>query len=294
MSGLGPVFQMRGESMKKTLCALLIVLPLVLLFSAAPVKAEDYRFVVISDTHMCVDRSGFSLYAATKSIVDSIIGEIKPKFVIDTGDMISINTMTNSERDITAMWKIFDTGVRDRLTSAGIAFFPSPGNHDVFGLGRSRYRQNWSRFSNRSINLVAGSYSDYYAFRCGSILFISLDGSGLSLGREQESWLESTIDKYRHRNGAVVVFSHVGLVGRGRHPNEVLQGNIMSIVKRKNVKLYISGHQHFCSKDSLGPVTHISAGSAGETPPFNYLVFNVHGSDIQWETKAGMELLKKR
>ncbi|GEM_PF-1415582 len=285
-------FERDRRGMNKTLLSLLILLillPYLFLINTEPARGEDFSFVVISDSHTCIDRAGFSLYSPTKTVVDCIIKEIKPRLVLHSGDMISINSMTNNERDINEMWRIFNSGLRDRLLSSGISFFPSPGNHDVYGLGRACYIKEWMHFKNNGIKLLSGSYTDYYAFRYGTVLFISLDGSGLSLGSEQERWLDRTIDTYRDKDGPVVVYSHVGLTGRGRHPREVLQGNVMSILKKKKVQFYISGHQHFISQDYFGSLTHISAGSAGETPPFNYLVFRVSGKSIRWETRCGGE-----
>lgn len=288
------IFEGELADMNRTLLSLLIFMSCLFLFRAEPAHGEDYSFAVLSDNHMCIDRSGFSLYPATKAIIDNLIKEIKPRFVLHAGDMTSINPRTNNDHDINEMWRIFNSGVRDRLLARGISFFPSPGNHDLYGLGRACYRKNWERFKNNGITLLSGSYADYYAFKYGSILFVSLNGSGLSLGTEQERWLEKTIDTYRDKNGQVIVYSHVGLIGKGRHPMEVLQGNTTSILKKKNVQFYISGHQHFNSKDSIGSLTHISVGSSGETPPFNYLVFNVKGNSIQWETRCGSDLMRMR
>jgi len=280
--------------MNKILLGLMILLSCLFIIEAGPAHGEDYTFAVISDNHTRIDRSGFSLYPATKIIIDNLIREIKPRFVLHAGDMISINHGTNNDRDITEMWRIFNSGVRDRLLSRGISFFPTPGNHDMYGLGRTHYRNNWERFKNNGIPLLSGSYANYYAFKFGSILFISLNGSSLSLGREQERWLEKTIDTCRDKSGQVVVFSHVGLIGRGRHPMEVLQGNVTSILKKKNIQFFISGHQHFYSKDLIGSITHISAGSSGETHPFNYLIFTVKGNSLRWEVRCGSDLMRMR
>ncbi len=206
--------------------------------------------------------------------------------MVHTGDMISINSLYNNRKDIPAMWQLFNRRVRDRFTSKGIAFFPSPGNHDVYGLGREYYRENWKNYSNRGFSLESGSYAGYYAFHYKDCHFIVLDGSGISLPKDQVAWLNQALALPYGRN---FVFSHVGLTGSERHPGDYLRGEIGQVLERFRVPFFISGHQHKASVEKKNIITCLSAGSAGETEPYNFLLITVSDEKVGWKILKGAD-----
>ncbi|MDQ7822339.1 MAG: metallophosphoesterase [Candidatus Eremiobacteraeota bacterium] len=267
----------------------LIVCLLLLIMHAAPAFAageESFTFAVISDTHLAPAPGSWRLHHATDIIVSSLVNEVKPSFVLHCGDMISINSHSAYEAAILSMWDTFNAGVRAPLTAAGIAFFPSPGNHDVYGMGRALYGKEWASFRNKGIALDSGSYGSYYSFHYGRCFFIMLDGSGISIPAAQQQWLAKVLAKAKPAYGRVFVISHVGLLGGGRHPGDFMQGNLSWFLEKKGVDYFLSGHQHSYSVDKLGKMIHLTCGSAGETPPYYYLVFTVKGQKVTWEAKT--------
>jgi hypothetical protein len=264
---------------------LLLLCPLFVGASAGE-PGGTLRFTVISDSHLMNKGGIYSLYPATGDIVKAIIRD-RPDFVVHCGDMISINAESNSRVMIGHMWTLFNRGVRDRIVESGIPFFPSPGNHDVYGEGRALYERQWRDYKVPGIDLESGSYSRYYSFHRGKNLFIFLDGSGISISGEQMCWLKNQLKE----NGTcqTFVFSHVGLMGRGRHPGDTIRGELEGQIRSRGNIYFITGHQHLVSIDRLGAATHIISGSAGETPPFNYLRFKIQGREVSWEIRKGSD-----
>jgi 3',5'-cyclic AMP phosphodiesterase CpdA len=265
------------------LCLLLLCLQATQAVTA-PVEG-NLRFMVISDSHLMNKEGAFHLYPATERIVKKIIEE-KPDFVVHCGDMISINPGSNSRSIIQKMWGVFNRGARDRILGAGIPFYPSPGNHDVYGRGKELYEQQWKSYANNGLKPDNGDYAHFYSFRRGENLFISLDGSGISIPEGQLRWLRGLLkDSSASR---IFVFSHVGLIAKGRHPEDTIRGELAGLIRGRGNVYFISGHQHVISIDRIGSATHIISGSAGETPPYYYLLFKVDGG-VKWEVHKGSE-----
>ena len=117
--------------------------------------------------------------AVQKAAVRKVIQEIKPAFVIQVGDLISIRNKeeSNSEECINMMWSRARREVIDPITNAGILFFFTGGNHDGILKGnygspisKSLYDQFWSDHAKRNRNYpISGQgYHSYYSFNCKS------------------------------------------------------------------------------------------------------------------------------
>lgn len=260
-----------------------ILLFLFFLFNSEIAFAKSFKFVAISDSHLMYKNGTYYLYPATERIIKRIIEEIQPAFVIHCGDMLSITPDTENIETIWHMWNIFNRQVRNRFVSAGIPFFPSPGNHDVHGAGKAIYSKIWKGFSNKSMTLDEGDYSCCYAFHYENCFFISIDGSKITLSRDTLNWLDKKLEKYRKRYMHIFLITHVGLIGKARHPGDVIGGLLLKLLQEKGVDFVLSGHQHIYSADRLGSMIHFITGSAGETYPYFYMLFEVDENKVNWK-----------
>ena len=267
---------------------LLLLLFLQVLAAGEVALGKDFTFVVMSDSHLMKKDGLYDMYAPTRIIVNRITTQIKPAFVIHCGDMVSITPRTDSKA-IEPMWKLFNREVRDRITGAGVPFFPSPGNHDIYGKGREIYTRIWKDYTNRGIALLSGDYTRSYAFQYEDCLFISVDGSGISLSKATMSWISTMLGTYGKKAAHLFLITHVGFIGKGRHLGDVLQGDARKLLNDRRIEFILSGHQHLYSRDKLGSITHIIAGSAGETYPYEYLIFTVSNNKVQWKVENSGE-----
>ncbi|MDQ7827284.1 MAG: metallophosphoesterase [Candidatus Eremiobacteraeota bacterium] len=247
--------------------------------------AESFRFVVLSDTHLAMDKGVCGLDSRTGRAVKKIAGDMKPRFVIHCGDMITA-CPGDSEENILSMGDVFRRGVVDKLKESGIGFFPAPGNHDVAGRGRELYGRVWKGFSNRGFRLDAGDYTQSYAFHYGNSLFVSLDRSSGDMGERDVGWLRGLLERSRSRFRHVFVFCHVGLLGSEDKLSErPVDRELEGVLERNGVDYFISGHYHVGAEVKVGKTRHIICGALN-TYPYEFLVFTVDGESVKWESES--------
>lgn len=260
-----------GEKMMKKLFLILGILA----FCCLPAGAQDFHFDVLSDSHLMQGKDGiYRSYPATAETVGALIAD-RPDFVIHCGDMISINSR-NGHRDVVeGMWRRFDESVKTPLLKAGLPLLITRGNHDVYGeLGKELYEHFWKDYSPAGIALDSGRIERYYSFMHKGCQFIVLDGSGISISKEQAAWLRGEL-KRRPGRKALFVISHVGLKGQPRHKEDYMRGELPEIMKGCGPVWFISGHHHLYEAQRMGNIVHIVSGSAGETPPAMFVRFRV-------------------
>ncbi len=222
---------------------------LIFLLLTATARGKDCtnaecRLFVISDLN---GSYGSTSYA--QEVVDAIeyIKQQKADLVISTGDHVA-----GQKRGLNyqSMWDSFHQVVTWPLKQADIAFLPSPGNHDAsngsaFHLERKIYRHN---FSTKPTGIKFFDSSDYpikYAYEFGGAFFISLDATNVYLEKKQIEWLEKMLiqgQKYK----SIILYGHVPLfpVAQKRENDYLRNNNLFELIKRYNVKMWISGHHH--------------------------------------------------
>lgn len=249
-------------------------------------KSEPFTFVVLSDTHLLRrDGRAVSLYPATERIVERIVRAERPAFVVHCGDLLSLNRR-DDEATARAQMALVRDGLLAPLDHAGIPLLPTPGNHDVIAAGRAVYDETFARRT-PPVPLLFGSLERDYAFAYGGALFISLDGSGVALRTASRERLETLLAGRAGRDRPVFLMVHIGAVPRRRHPKARLAGLEPEALAARGVTHILSGHQHELSIEEVGGLTHIIAGSAGETKPYPYLVVTVADGRATVEAREG-------
>ena len=207
-------------------------------------RQEICRIFIISDLN---GSYGSTNYAPEVTKAVNYITHQKPDIVISTGDHVAGQ---KNGLNYQAMWNSFHQVVTTPLQEAGIAFLPSPGNHDAsngsaFKLERKIYRQN---FNSAPVAINYIDKSDYpikYAFTLEKNLFISLDATNVYLDQAQINWLENIL-KDRHLYKSVILYGHVPLfpVAKNRENDYLRNSNLFELVKKYNITMWISGHHH--------------------------------------------------
>jgi|GEM_PF-4400749 len=290
--------------------------------SAAPSSASDtqrFRFVVLGDIHFGWEGASNPRIG---EIVPKIINDLHPAFVIQTGDIISIAGNTpdrNCEQCLDTMWSRVESELVGPLTSNGILFFPSSGNHDgtlIGGLGselsRTKHDQYWSRLAgkNRNYQTSGPGYSRYYSFDYGNSHFVSLYApgtEGLRNSQEQLPWLQQDLQQARERGVRhVFTFAHSPLKAPAvinpavRSERNFLLNDRNAVEAMKSVAsagipvMHFAGHIHVHNEADVEGLRDIISGplgggrgtpqSTGVPQEWVFMVVDVDGNNVQMYT----------
>jgi hypothetical protein len=196
---------------------------------------------------------GSTRYDAVVTETVRELAERQPDLVICTGDMVAGQKRPILPKDhVEAMWEAFHAVVTDPLREAGVPLAVTPGNHDAsayadFATEREVFRQQWL---DRSPELRFVDRDDYpynYAFAVGEVLFVSLEATTPGpLDAGQRGWLDDLLTRERGRFRHRVVFSHLPVFAfaQGRESEVTADHELVRLLERHRVDLYLSGHHH--------------------------------------------------
>lgn len=262
------------------------------------VEKKYFRFVVWPDTHVRLGKNGVT--APTRAMLSSVLHNIRPDFVIHTGDMISIRQKKSENGNAEAMWRVFYSAIHYPLLKAGIPFFPTAGNHDVYNA-RGVYRDYWRKRKNLGFQ-VSGpeGYAGYYSFRYGDAHFVSLYAPGtrsLPDRWNQMAWLREDLKKAREKNlTPIFVFSHSPLFcpkmdRRCDEDRGWLDDDELSKLLAKHKVTFLSGHMHIYHDTVYrGIRTFITGmvgggrrrlGSTDDFQPYQFMTIDVKGKEFR-------------
>jgi lysophospholipase L1-like esterase len=294
-----------------------LFLLLVLLFSfasvsyaqqpASPQSDAKFRFVVLPDMHFHGEESDNAL-AVRRAAVNKVIDDIKPAFVIQTGDVIDLEGQTQANQEfITKSFASLERELVAKLEQNNIPLLYSPGNHDGAESSDFRspasisaYDEFWSRHKPKTIT-IDGEFGQYYSFDYKNSHFAALyaPGAGLKSADVQNAWLKDDLAKARSSGLTnIFVFGHPPLHSpklincEDRSDKKFLQNDqtFMNTLLTYQVNLYIGGHIHVYVEQKTGGVNEIIDGmlsggrrtlaSLGRTQPFTFTVVDVEGDKI--------------
>ncbi len=202
-------------------------------------------FVVFGDTRSSSD--------AHRRIVERVRTEV-PDFVLGTGDLVDEG---HDQRQWQTFFDVEGPLLRDNV------FFPSLGNHDRQGRGRTadNYRQWFSLPDN------GAEPERSYAFTWGVARFLILDSNANSFAlTDQTEWLERELAAARQDPRLIhifVVMHHppfsISLHGGQRD----LRERWTPLFERYGVTAVFSGHDHVYSRAEVGGVRYIVSGGGG-------------------------------
>ncbi len=238
--------------------------------TSIPVGQQTIRVAIVSDLNGSYGSEQYrgNVHGAVRWIRD----DLRPDLVLSTGDMVA-GMMQGL--DYEAMWLAFHRAVTLPLSRAGIAFAPTPGNHD--GTARPGYeaeRQEYARQWNHWVPDVdrfidRADYPRRYAFVHKGVLFASIDASTVgALPDAHRQWLDEVLTE--HADIPVkVVFGHLPIhpFAKGRVRSEVLaDADLEALLVRHDVDAYLSGHHHAYYPGRRGDLRMISMACLGGGP----------------------------
>ncbi len=204
-----------------------------------------------------------------KNLLDAFAREIAPRHIdllVVAGDL--------TDHGLAEEYRL----VRDDLYRLGIPWYATIGNHDMY---QKNGWENWKNFIGPSC----------YTVRPSSLLRIFfLDTSTGSLGARQFSWLEEQLTKCKEQYKIVV--THYPLYDDPfpsiyRLPDHEERYKLLSLFRRYNVDVFISGHLHTFQHRRLGELDHFIVGSMYpgrlDKGEHAFLMLTVSSRGISWE-----------
>lgn len=222
------------------------------------IKQEKGYFILYGDTRDHDPREFFRGHAGDErqSVAHRLVTE-EPDFVLSTGDLVRCGA-NRSE------WKRFDEenkGLRD----AGIAFFPSLGNHDYLGEEKEALSNYFERFP-----AIEGK--KWYELRYKGLAILVLDSNEDMLADYEKQlevkWLHDALDKAEADPSVkwIVLTSH-----HTPCTNAVLFSDslwvreqfLAAAKKTKKFKAYIAGHVHTYERFFEDGIHFVVSGGGG-------------------------------
>jgi hypothetical protein len=272
--------------------------------------ARPFRFVVLGDMHVGPGVDGLGQVNARA--IERITRDINPAFVLQTGDLIDIggDNSKSSEQTVQSMWDNVRTGVLEPLSSAGIMFFHSGGNHDgtfvpafTSEISRRISGEVYSSQAARNRNYpISGNYGKAYSFNYGNSHFVSIFAPGtygLAESDSQFAWLQSDLQQASSSQN-IFTFAHSPIKApalsspEGRSEDQYLQRSrqVMSLLQSSHDKLHFSGHIHVSKEETIEGVRNLISGplgggrgtlrETGTQSNFAFTVVDVDGENIQY------------
>jgi len=228
-------------------------------FRTAPITHEPFRFVAYGDSR--------TNHAVHQSVVNAIL-RANPRFVINTGDLVSDGTRMDH-------WDDFFKVTGDLMMR--VPYWPVLGNHEKNAV------HYYDHFALPGIER-------YYSFDYGTSHFVVLDSDELRLEkaegqnvpqevrqaylearrdywRKQIQWLENDLDAHKDADFIFVAFHHplyssTGSEGR-RREQKLIRDRFETLLKRYKVTAVFQGHDHFYERNVVDGYHCIVTGGGG-------------------------------
>ncbi|MEI7677023.1 MAG: metallophosphoesterase [Bacteroidales bacterium] len=233
-------------------------------------KASDYNFFVVSDMGMTGELSPI----ATAKEVSKLADVLKPRFVINSGDMFH-NVGVKDTAD--ALWQI---GFEDLFegNNLNVDFYGTLGNHEYYGNPQalvdytlkgerwkmpSRYytlvKKVDSLTSMRIIVLDTSPFLESYRKNPQYKEVLSQDT------KKQFMWLDSVLN-VSHETWKIVIGHHpIYSSIFGDHGNtKELQADVEPLLKKYKVDFYFSGHVHTFQHNQAGGIDYVVTTSGSK------------------------------
>lgn len=213
-----------------------------LLFLACVSAFADFTFVQVSDTHVGVKEAA---YNGRYAEVIRQVNELKPAFVIHTGD-----ALTGWSPENAALFKEISKSLTPPLHII-------PGNHDI-AIKEQDAVSRWTEAFG----------PEHVSFQHEGCVFIGLDAnlwnSGLPAEKEQLDWLKSELTKAKGKR--IFVFQHHLLFTKTPNdPNgdyyavdQPARGEVLKLLKKYKVEAVLTGHYHRLNESAFDGISFLT------------------------------------
>lgn len=175
-------------------------------------------------------------------------------FIVSTGDMVANG---NNEDDWTEQF--FDPKYRSiQQMLANMPYMTAMGNHEGQGILFEKYFP-YDFYSKDKL---------YYSFNYGIAHFIVIDQfTDYSESSEQYQWIIEDLESSKSKWN-IVMMHMPGYTAGGHKNNKEVQKILQPVFKKYNVKLVLTGHNHYYARAEVDGITHITTGGGG-APLYN-------------------------
>ena len=246
--------------MKRILVLFVLIVSIVLCGEIA--KAENIKFVQITDTHISAE-SEYS-QKVLRSAIHDINSQPEISFVVFTGDNINNPTEDNLRTFISIIKKL------------KVPYYIVLGNHDVYKnkkMSKVRYfeilREGSPFYKQKTPN---------YKFSKNGFIFLTVDGAKEVIPgtvgyyrKDTLNWVDQILEK--NKKSSVVIFQHFpvyypdGVENKLKtHRTYKVEEYQEMLAKHDNVLAVLSGHFHTNSENMKDGVYHISSPSLINVP----------------------------
>jgi hypothetical protein len=222
-------------------------------FKTPPAGSEPFEFVVYGDTRTRHD--------VHRRVVDAIVKNSSPEFVVHTGDLVSDGTES-------AQWPVF-FDIENKLLRQ-TAFFPSLGNHE--------------RNSRQFYEFFQIGATPYYSFDWGKAHIIVLNSdignaaSGAAAKKafwaEQQRWLEEDLQRSQGADFRFVMAHHPPFTAvSNRQGSNPEMAALVPLFEKYKLTAGFFGHDHNYQHYLKSGVHYVITGGGGaplynvDTPP---------------------------
>ena len=218
-------------------------------------KKEPFTFVQIADPQLgfCDKGQDWRWTVDNLKVTVARVNELKPAFVIVTGDLIHNHKSAEQARAYRENIALID---------ASIPVFHIPGNHDIPKYGAEALAQYLDEFG-----------YDRFSFSYNGSAFIGLNSNAMVCdseraaadARAQLEWFGKQLERYRKCNH-IFVFTHHPLVlspdSRVTHKSaydEPFRTEYAALMKRYGVRAVFAGHTHITGLTEVAGIPMIIA-----------------------------------
>lgn len=206
------------------------------------IREDNLHALILSDLHFTANREAndsiVPLMHYCEEFMETVVKEvtdIHPDVLIVTGD----NTNDGADRDEQIL-----AGYLQRIKDAGIPVVMTTGNHDFGFTGPDTYRKNYQNILDMK-DRDPDSLS--YTYVVNDILLISMDDNALpakdgSFSQNTVKWLNKKLAEAEKEGRTVLLLTHHPLFA-GAQTRESAK-EVVSLMKKYDVKLCLSGHTH--------------------------------------------------
>lgn len=237
-------------------------------------RNKHLKILLISDLN---DSYGSLSYSKEVHDVVQRVKEINPDIILCGGDMVAGQKASLTSSRLDSMWGVFDQSVLSPIYKLEIPFGFTMGNHDAspsYHLDRAAASSYWKANKYKAnLTYVDDTHFPYYfSYIQNNVFFISWDASSAVIPEEVKAWMSVQLaSSVANKSRARIVLGHLPLyaiVAAKNKKGEVINDAdaTLDFLKKNNVDMYISGHQHAYYPATKEKLTLLNAGCLGGGP----------------------------
>ncbi|NDP28410.1 MAG: hypothetical protein GZ087_13450 [Flavobacterium sp.] len=252
-------------------CIYLLLILLVSAFSSPKKASESFVFVQLCDTQLGM--GGYEHDIKTFKQAVKQINDIKPDFAVICGDLVN-NANDSSYADFKSI-----------LSELKVPCYLAPGNHDVGNIPTDATLKYYRK--------VIGK--DYFTFQNKGVAFVVTNTQLWKANVENESvkhhqWFKNTLDSLSTSNVPIFVMGHYPIFLKTPEEKEAYfnlpidnRREILSLLKKNNVKAYLSGHTHETLINNFENIQMVSGETTSKNfdkRPYGFRLWTVNSDSI--------------